>query len=140
MIPIIQRVAAKALITRGPQILLLREAASDQEATQVGKYQVPGGRIEPGESFFDGLKREVKEETGLEVSIGQPVFVSEWYPTIRGQPNHIIAIFVACTTTLKMIKLSIEHNDFVWVDAATIKNYPLITSESQQVIQYLNEI
>ncbi len=135
-----QRIAAKALITNGHQILLLREAASDIEATQVGNYQVPGGRIEPGELFFDGLKREVKEETGLNVTIGQPAFVREWFPTIRGQANHIIAVFVACTTTSTEVKLSSEHDDFVWVDARTIENYPLIASEAGQVKDFLHAL
>ncbi len=135
-----QRIAAKALITNGRQMLLLREAASDIEATQVGNYQVPGGRIEPGESFFDGLKREVKEETGLIVTIGQPAFVCEWFPTIRGQANHIIAVFVACTTTSTEVKLSSEHDDFVWVDARTINDYPLIASEADQVKDFLHAL
>ncbi|QQR52963.1 NUDIX hydrolase [bacterium] len=85
-----QRIAAKALITNGHQILLLREAATDIEATQIGNYQVPGGRIEPGESFFDGLKREVKEETGLNVTVGQPAFVCEWFPLSAVRPTTLL--------------------------------------------------
>ena len=32
-----------------------------------GKYEIPGGGVEKGESVEQGLKREVKEETGLTV-------------------------------------------------------------------------
>jgi ADP-ribose pyrophosphatase YjhB (NUDIX family) len=34
-----------------------------------GKYICPGGRLEPGESLEEGVQREVREETGLEIRI-----------------------------------------------------------------------
>ncbi|MFB9621699.1 NUDIX hydrolase [Nonomuraea helvata] len=37
----------------------------------VGLWSIPGGRLEPGESDADGLRREVLEETGLRVDVGR---------------------------------------------------------------------
>ena len=39
------------------------------EGVDFGKYEIPGGKMEVGELFTEGLKREVKEETGLEVEL-----------------------------------------------------------------------
>ncbi len=39
----------------------------------VGLWSVPGGRVEPGESDEQAVRREVREETGLDVSVGAPV-------------------------------------------------------------------
>jgi len=36
-------------------------------------WELPGGRIEPGESDAEALVREVREETGLDVALGEPV-------------------------------------------------------------------
>ena len=69
---IVQRIATKALIiNEKSEILILREASSYEEGVRGGRYQLPGGRLNPGEAFLDGLKREVNEETGLKIDIGK---------------------------------------------------------------------
>jgi mutator protein MutT len=42
-----------------------------------GQWSVPGGRVEPGETDAQALVREVREETGLEVAVGDLVGVVE---------------------------------------------------------------
>jgi 8-oxo-dGTP diphosphatase len=106
----------KAVIARDDKILVLREASTYKEGTNIGRYHFPGGRIEPGEPFAEGLLREVREETGLEVALGEPLYVGEWFPVIREVPNHIVAMFITCQITIdKPIVLSDEHDDYQWV-------------------------
>ncbi len=51
---------SKVIIVKNNKILLLQK--------KNGKYELPGGHIETGESAINGAKREVKEETGLDVT------------------------------------------------------------------------
>ncbi len=119
------------------KLLILREATTYKEGTNHGRYHVPGGRITPGEPFFDGLRREVREETGLEIEIGHPVFVGEWFPVISGQAHHIVAMFLSCRCVSKTVTLSDEHDDFRWVNPDEIDVYDVMGPEPDAIRAWL---
>lgn len=118
-------VATKAFIERDGKILILREAGKYQDGTNIGSYDVPGGRLTPGENWRDSLVREVKEETGLDVTIGAPFFVGEWRPTPRGEEWQVVGIFFRCQATGEVI-LSQDHDNFEWIDPANYAQYTII--------------
>jgi len=141
--PIVQRIATKALIVNSKgQLLILREASTYKDGTNVGRYHLPGGRLEPGEAYLDGLRREVDEETGLTVTIGKPVYVGEWRPVIRGVPNQIIAIFFLCKPQdeAASVRLSDEHDDFQWVMPADIHQFDLMSPEDKVIAAYVESL
>jgi len=110
-----QFVATKALIVNNDKILLLRESSAYGEGTQEGRYDVPGGRVQPGERFDDSLRREIKEETRLDVQIERPFYVDEWRPRVREEEWQIIATFFVCTAQSQEVTLSEDHDEYVWV-------------------------
>ena len=55
-----------AILTDGGRILLIRRG----HEPEAGRWSIPGGRVEPGETDHQALVREVREETGLEVIPG----------------------------------------------------------------------
>ena len=61
------------LIEDGNKILLQNRAKKDWQG-----YALPGGHVEPGESFVDAVIREMKEETGLTIEHPQLCGVKEW--------------------------------------------------------------
>lgn len=133
----IQRIATKALIVKDGKILILREAATYGDGTQRGRYHLPGGRVEMGEYFEDALKREVMEETGLTVEIGQPFFVGEWRPEIKGETHQIIGIFFVCTPASDTVTLSSEHDQFEWIEPTSWRNYDVMDPEDQVIERYI---
>lgn len=67
------RLGSAVILRIGDKILLgLRNKEPEN-----GKWVLPGGGVKPFESIKDALKRELREETGLNVEVGEPVGVYE---------------------------------------------------------------
>jgi 8-oxo-dGTP diphosphatase len=139
---LVSQVAAKAVIVREDgAILMLREAATYTDGTHTGKYHMPGGRLDKGEAFLDGLNREVREETGLQVEPQFPLHVDEWRPIIKGVPHHIIAIFMLCKLKGQGdAVVSDEHDEAVWVQPNEAENYALLPEDRLAVDAYSTRV
>lgn len=131
-------VATKAVIVNEGRVLMVRESSKYDDANNVGKFDVVGGRVEPGQHFAESLQREVKEEVGIEVEIGKPFFVNEWRPEVRGEKWQIVGIFFICKPKTLDIKLSDDHDDYMWVDPTDYKNQPIIDNLRPVFEAYLN--
>lgn len=121
-------VAAKAFINCNGKILILREDARYKEGSNAGFFDVIGGRMTPGERFEDCLKREVKEETGLDVKIGHPFFVGEWWPVVKGEPWQVVGIYFECFSNSDKVVLGEDHNEYKWIDPKRFMEENLIPS------------
>jgi 8-oxo-dGTP diphosphatase len=64
-------VAVGAVIIDGERVLLIKRANEPSK----GEWSLPGGAVEVGESLEAALAREVREETGLDVTVGPVVEV-----------------------------------------------------------------
>jgi 8-oxo-dGTP diphosphatase len=74
MSPIVQA-AVKGLVVKDGKFLILQKKTRDNKI----RWDLPGGRIKYGEDPVDSLKREVFEETNLEVEIGKPIGVWHFF-------------------------------------------------------------
>lgn len=74
------RLAVRALIVDDDRLLLVN-AYSDPKSTL---WCAPGGGVISGSSLPDNLAREVWEETGLRISVGDPVGVNEFHNPLDG--------------------------------------------------------
>jgi 8-oxo-dGTP pyrophosphatase MutT (NUDIX family) len=67
-------VTVKAAVWDGERLLLVREDAGNGRVV----IDLPGGRLENGESIEQGLRREIREELGVELSEVSPLPVKLW--------------------------------------------------------------
>jgi 8-oxo-dGTP diphosphatase len=140
MTKLVLRVAAKAVIVnKAGKVLVVREARTYDEGTNIGIYGIPGGRLEEGESYEDGLAREAKEETGLEVSGQYPIYVGEWRPKIKDVQLQIIAIFTVCKAKTTKVVLSDEHDDYKWVDQVSMKKLKFMDPDDKVLERYFSK-
>jgi 8-oxo-dGTP diphosphatase len=76
------------------------------------KWDLPGGDLDFGEDAIDGLIREIKEETGLEIKDVKP-FDVESHVNEKGE--FWVTIAYRAKTTAEEVVLSFEHDEFRWV-------------------------
>jgi 8-oxo-dGTP pyrophosphatase MutT (NUDIX family) len=131
--------AVKAFVIYNGKVLLLREKPTYKDGTNIGKFDVVGGRVKPGERFDEGLLREIKEETGLTVTIGRPFFANEWRPVVRGEQWQIVGTFFECTSTSNAVTLSEDHCEYIWIDPKDYREYPIIENLVPAFESYLSK-
>jgi ADP-ribose pyrophosphatase YjhB (NUDIX family) len=112
-------VAAGAVVRRGETILLVRRG----RPPEAGRWSVPGGRVETGERLRDAVRREVREEAGIEVEVGVLVGVVE-----RSGPDHhyVVADFEATAPPDASPRAGDDAADIAWVLIAELGEWDLV--------------
>lgn len=102
--------------------------------TRDGGWVYPGGQVEVGENLIDGLIREIKEESGIDVSVDSLVGVysntgiQKWYDGVTDVPTQVGFDFVCQPIGGELLSFSEETTDSRWV--ARDRVLDLITQQS----------
>ena len=97
-------VSVEALIVIDDALLFLKRNNDPVK----GKWWFPGGRIRRGEALKEALQREIKEETGLELSEHELINVySRVFPE-----RHDIAVAYLCMCKESKVTLNNEHSEY----------------------------
>lgn len=78
------QIAVGAIVQRDGELLMVKRA----QDPAAGSWSLPGGRVEMGERLEDALRREVFEETGLEIEVGELAGILE----IPGTDLHYVIL------------------------------------------------
>ncbi|MBQ6344746.1 MAG: NUDIX domain-containing protein [Methanobrevibacter sp.] len=87
-------------------------------------WELPGGKVEKGEFFADALVREIKEETNLDVNVG------DFAEAIQNDYMHkrTVQVMMYLDDVKGDVKISDEHTDWMWADLEKIKGLEISTS------------
>lgn len=138
-------VSQKAFIVNGDKLLILKNSDEMGALFNADRdtWSVPGGLLEVDEDFQTGLNREVLEETGLKVEVGN-VFGIEDYPFDSfifkdgsRSPVRFIEIGFLCRYLDGELKLSSEHSEFRWATKNELKQFRFSPDAGKLVEDYI---
>ncbi len=100
---------------------------SENDSFLPGSWELPGGGVEYGENIEKTLRREIKEECGLDVEVGFPIAVSDYYMKDDNKEIQRIEIVFLCKllNPAQTMLLSHEHSEYKWVSSNKISNLKL---------------
>lgn len=103
-------VATKGIVYKDGKFLILLK--SDSEDISPNTFEFPGGRLEFGEMLDEALKREIKEETGLDAEIEQ--VINAWTFTKEEKGFQLVGVDYLCKYIGGTETLSEEHSSIEW--------------------------
>ncbi|CUU54559.1 NUDIX hydrolase [Frankia sp. CcI49] len=134
--------AANSLVVGGSAVVVDGEGRILlQRRADTGKWALPGGQMDIGESFANCVIRETKEETGFDVRIDRII-------GIYSDPHHVFAydngeirqqfnICCACTITGGSVQVSEESTAVGFHDLATLDQLEIQESNLARIHDYL---
>lgn len=95
-----------------------------------GQWALPGGGIEKGERMVDALRREIREEVGIEIEAIKPLFFKDGqhlklFPDGSSQDIYMIFLLFVCRGCSEDVRLGDEFEEFAWVKREALKDYDL---------------
>lgn len=125
------KVAQKALIIKGDLLLIVRHVGSESV------WELPGGRLNKDEDPKSGLGREIFEESGVEVIVGDAISVETFLMKRTSEP-HVAIVYKAqlLNPEATIVVASDEVVEVVWVGRDNWQNYSLFGNYERVVENY----
>jgi 8-oxo-dGTP diphosphatase len=127
-------VGVGAIIRDGPHIVLIRR---NQEPA-IGRWTFPGGVVELGETVHDAIRREVLEETGLEVEVADLILIVDRIlhdDAGRIQYHYVILDFLASPVG-GALRPGDDSGDARWVSLSELDDLE-VTEQAKEIAQKL---
>ena len=113
-------VGVGAVVVRDGKALIVKRAHEPRK----GEWSLPGGRVELGESLEDATRREIKEETGLDVEVGPLVEVFDRVHHLDGRVRyHFVIVDYLCVAQAGEARAGDDAEDVAWVSADELETY-----------------
>ncbi len=133
-----QRIAVRAIVRKDEKTLLLKRA--NGRPSILGKYELPGGKINYGEQPEDALSRYLADDAGLTMHTAQLFDVFTYIDHDDRDTQYILILYVASLSDGGNVRLSQNYDHYLWKKVSNIQQELLTESTklllgiSQQVI------
>lgn len=130
-------VGVGALIVHGDRIVLVRRGSEPMK----GQWSIPGGVLESGETLVAAVEREVLEETGLVVEVGELAgVVDRIVPDAAGKTQfHYVLVDYLCKAVGGNMLAGSDVDDVRWVALHELESYHIADFTRQMIDKVMLE-
>lgn len=128
-------IAVKCVAFFNEKILLLSKTDDEMRGdASTSHWDLPGGRVKYGELAEAAARRELEEETGL---LPKSILIKNTSTVIRPDGLHLLIVLYKCICDDDKVKLSDEHNFYIWKSLDTISKDDSIPSWIKDTINLI---
>jgi 8-oxo-dGTP diphosphatase len=119
------------VVISGNRVLLIQRGNPPLE----GQWSIPGGMLELGETLIEGVRRELAEETGLDVRVLNLIEVFERLDLDQsGKPKyHFVVLDYLCEASNEAATAGSDVVNVAWVDQADLERYSLTPTATRVI-------
>ena len=128
----------RAIIINSKNKILLVERAEENDYRS-GLWELPGGKLDIGETLEENLLREVYEETGLKIKPQKRQHINDLVETSESKYKGFIILTISDLATIdnQRVHLSKEHIDYQWLSAdQALKLEKNLTYDTREALDY----
>lgn len=108
---------ADVLVFRGDKLLILNRVG--ERGAVSNDWCIPGGHVDPGETFLQAAKRELFEETGIDMSESLLIPVGKYIPKRKGIEIHYFMCHIDDQTPVNILVDAEEETGSEWINPHT---------------------
>lgn len=108
---------ADVLVFRGDKLLILNRVG--ERGAVSNDWCIPGGHVDPGETFLQAAKRELFEETGIDMSESLLIPVGKYIPKRKGIEIHYFMCHIDDQTSVNILVDAEEETGSEWINPYT---------------------
>lgn len=112
---------AAGILRRGAQVLITRRHARDHQG---GRWEFPGGKRHDGETMRECLRREFREELGIEVEVG-PL----WRSLSHLYPDRAVSLYFHFCSHLAGELHALEVAEFRWIEPRALATFDFVEGD-----------
>lgn len=95
------KIALKVIVEKGGRVLLVQDPREERNI-----WELPGGRMNLNEEPNDAIMREFREEMGVEISVGEVVFMQQFLQGNEGKHAFVVVFKASLTDESKPFSLA----------------------------------
>lgn len=116
-----RKLVVAGMIIRDGRVLISQRRADQSLPLQ---WEFPGGKVEPGEAPIDALARELREELGVEVSVGRV-----WDVLFHAYPTFDLVMLVYSCTLVSGEPRAVEVADVAWAAPGELARWDILPAD-----------